>query len=576
MEQEEFSKKVRKRLKIIYGNRFVPEELITHLLGEIERIRNVSYKNKERWNEQDIILITYGDSIKKSGQRPLITLKSFLKKFLGDSVNYVHILPFFPYSSDDGFSVIDYLKVNPDLGDWNDIASLTEDYLLMVDLVVNHISKHSCWFKNYLKAKDPGKDYFIEVDPETDLSEVVRPRSLPLLTSFDTAYGEKHVWTTFSADQADLNFANPEVLIEMLKVLLYYFEKGARIIRLDAIAFLWKEIGTSCLHLPQTHEVVKLMRDLADYTDPQIIIITETNVPNKENLRYFGEGDEAHMVYQFSLPPLLLHALNTANSKYLTSWAKEVKDIPQGCTFFNFTASHDGIGVRPLEGLLPQNEILQLAEAMKSYGGYVSTKKNSDGTDSPYELNITYLDALKHTSLGEDNFQKERFICSQTLMMSFKGIPAFYIHSLLGTHNFNEGVSKTGMPRTINRRKWDADDLHSILTDNTEHFHILNELKRRINIRKKIPAFHPDSKQDTIQADKALFVLLRGDKSELLVISNISPAPVSFGSINLPFEVIGRTDLLSGAILKESFMNLQPYQVMWIEKKQAGNTCQPV
>ncbi len=567
MEQSEFFNKVKNRLNTIYGNTPVPDKLISQLLDEIERIKSGKNGNKQKWNEKDIILITYGDSLKTSVQKPLRTLKTFLNKYLGNTINCIHILPFFPYSSDDGFSVIDYHKVNPDLGDWDDIAAITRDYSLMADLVINHISKQSLWFQNFLDGKNPGKDYFMEVIPETDLSKVIRPRSLPLLTEFDTRQGKKHVWTTFSDDQIDLNFSNPEVLIEMLKVLLFYFGKGARIIRLDAIAFLWKEIGTTCLHLPQTHEVVKLMRDISEYIDPGIIIITETNVPNKENLSYFGEGNEAHMVYQFSLPPLLLHALYTTNSKYFTTWAKNITDLPEGYTFFNFTASHDGIGIRPLEGILPQNEIQRLAEAMKFFGGQVSTKRNNDGTDSIYEINITYLDALKYTSLGEDNLQLERFICSQTLMMSFRGIPAFYIHSILGTPNYYEGVNETGMPRTINRKKWNADELYSLLSENNDHSQILQELKRRIDLRKKITAFHPDSRQKIAEIGNNTIALLRGDGPELLVISNISPDSIKIESDRLPFRTETKRDLLSDTILKEDFILLNPYQVMWIEKK---------
>ncbi len=566
MNQSEFVKSVKSRLKLIYGDLPLPDNLFSQFLDRIESLRSSEDQIQEKWNEKDIILITYGDSIKSSNQTPLKTLKTFLDKHLERSVNTVHILPFFPYSSDDGFSVIDYLQVNPDLGTWDDIAMITQDYSLMADLVINHISKQSSWFRNYLEGKDPGRNFFIEVDPAVDLSKVVRPRSLPLLSPFETIDGRKYLWTTFSEDQIDLNFGNPEVLFEMMNVLLHYFEKGARIIRLDAIAFLWKEIGTSCLHLPQTHEIVKLMGDIAKYIDPKIIIITETNVPNLENLSYFGSGDEAHMVYQFSLPPLLLHALYSSNSKYLAEWAKGLSNIPEGCTFFNFTASHDGIGIRPLEGILPDKEILLLAEAMKSYGGYVSTKRNTDGTDSPYELNITYLDALKYTARGEDNLQVDRFICSQTIMMSFIGIPAFYIHSLLGTHNFNKGVEVTGMPRTVNRRKWTEEELYPLLEGKTDHSRILEELKRRIAIRKGIVAFHPDGRQEVIDIRENLFAFTRGDNSQLLVIANISPDSISLGLNNLSIKLEGKRELLSDQVL-ENVVVLDAYQVMWVENK---------
>lgn len=567
MNREELELRIGERLTKIYDDKSAGSSITRKLIDVIEETKSERTKPATPWSEKDIILITYGDSIQQGGEKPLTTLKIFLDKFLNNSISHVHILPFFPYSSDDGFSVIDYYQVDPNLGDWENIASLTENYELMADLVINHISQHSKWFQNYLKGLDPGADYFIESDPEQDLSLVVRPRSLPLLTPAQTNEGLKHVWTTFSADQIDLNFRSPALLLEMMKVYLFYLKQEAQIIRLDAIAFLWKEPGTSCLHLPQTHEVVKLMRDMIEYIDPAIILITETNVPNKENLSYFGKGDEASMVYQFSLPPLLLHALYTSDTSYLTKWAATLSDIPKGCTFFNFTASHDGIGVRPLEGLLPAEEISELAEAMKSFGGRINTKRNSDGTDSPYEMNITYLDALKYTRKGNDSLQFDRFICSQTLMMSFKGIPAFYVHSLLGTHNFQQGVADTGMARSINRRKWNTEDLFPLLENQSEHQRTLEALSGRIEIRKSIPEFHPDSPQLVLKNTGPLFVMFRGEEREFLVLANFSREVQdidleSFGIDNQNF-----TDYISGKQFVGGNLNLQAYQVIWVPLK---------
>lgn len=566
MERSDLHAQIETRLKRIYRTDDRLGDISKHLAEAAAKVRKQRRGKASRWSEQDIILITYGDSILEEGERPLRSLRSFLAKYLAGKVSHVHILPFFPYSSDDGFSVIDYYRVDPKLGDWEDVRSIAADFGLMADLVINHISRQSNWFQNYLNGKDPGEDYFIEADQSDDLSKVVRPRSLPLLTPVETIEGTRWVWTTFSDDQIDLNFSNPKVLLEMMKVFLFYLEQGAQIIRLDAIAFLWKEIGTTCLHLPQTHEVVKLMRDLIDYIDPNIILITETNVPNKENLSYFGAGDEANMVYQFSLPPLLLHALHTANVEYLTRWAATLTDIPPGCTFFNFTASHDGIGVRPLEGLLPREEILELTTAMQAYGGRISTKRNADGSDSPYEMNITYLDALKHTRAGKDKLQIERFICSQTIMMSFKGIPAFYIHSLIGTHNNTRGVARTGMNRTINRRKWNRNELYPLLDGPSSHQAILYKLSERIALRKTVAAFHPDSPMEIPERNDGLFVMFRGPERELTVLANFSTLPIQPGEAESGIsgayhDLLGKEDVLIHELV------LRPYQVMWLQKK---------
>ncbi|MCA9101396.1 MAG: hypothetical protein KDA63_09615, partial [Planctomycetales bacterium] len=348
----------------------------------------------EPWSEHDVVLISYADQLRSDATTPLATLADWLQTTgLDQLLSIVHLLPFCPYSSDDGFSVIDFEAVDPDAGDWDDIARLGRQVDLMFDLVLNHVSRHSEWFQRYLTGESPYVDWFIEADPDGDYSQVVRPRSLPLLTPVETTRGVRHVWTTFSDDQIDLNYANPQVLMRMLHVLLEYARRGARIVRLDAVAFLWKQVGTTCLHLPETHEVVKLMREVVQAAFPQTVLLTETNVPHAENVSYFGDGDEAQMVYQFSLPPLLLDAFVHGDATYLQRWLEQLAPPPPGCTFFNFTASHDGVGVRPLEGLVPPERLDRLVEAMAERGGLIGTRRRADGVDVPYELNISYVDA---------------------------------------------------------------------------------------------------------------------------------------------------------------------------------------
>jgi len=553
-----FIKKIEDRLRFIYKEKYTN----TILESLLEVISNYSLivNEGDKWDEKDVVLITYGDSIKNNNERPLQTLKSFLDAHLQDELSVVHILPFFPYSSDDGFSVIDFRQVNPELGDWNDVKDLTLNFNLMADLVINHASSKSEWFQNFLKQDGKGKDYFIVEEPDKDLSQVTRPRSSPLLTPYETADGIKHVWTTFSADQVDLNFSNPALLVEMMDILLGYISQGARIIRLDAIAFLWKVAGTTCLHLPETHEVVKLMRDVAEFINPATVILTETNVPNKENLSYFGDNDEAHMVYQFSLPPLLLHALHTGNSYYLTNWTQSLPQLDGDKTFFNFTASHDGIGVRPLEGLLPDNEKNKLVESMKDFGGMVNYKSNPDGSTSPYEINITYFDALKGTSEGEDEFQVERFLASQTIMMSMAGVPAFYIHSLTATPNYHEGVAITKHNRTINRRKWQLEELSEILNADTPQQKVFTTLKKLISLRKKQKAFHPNATQEIINSGSELFAFIRrAEEQKIVVIANLTKERKIF---ELPEGVNASFDIISNSEIKEKV--LKPYQCLWL------------
>ncbi len=417
--------RLRGRLERLYGKKSGSQllERLTLLAGRyaVEDLREPSPKGGPHWNEQDTLLITYGDMVCAPEEKPLKTLGRFLDQRLKGAISNVHILPFFPYSSDEGFSVIDYLEVDDRLGSWEDVQAIGKELGLMFDLVLNHTSRQSSWFTNFVNGIAPARDYFIIIDPETDLKAVVRPRTSPLLSPTQTAVGERCVWTTFSTDQIDLNFANPDVLFEFLDILLDYVKRGARIIRLDAIAYLWKRSGTSCLNLPETHEIVKLLRDVLAMLAPQVILLTETNLPHEQNLSYFGEGDEAHMVYQFSLPPLLLHALHTGSGQYLNEWANSLPPIPTGCTYLNFTASHDGIGVRPLEGLVPETEIERLIATVEERGGYVSKRTDgTSGSEKPYEFNITYFDALSDFGHSITDRHIARFLCSQAIMLGLK------------------------------------------------------------------------------------------------------------------------------------------------------------
>ena len=555
----------------------VIDSLVERLFNTLQPYLHQSgEENWRKWNHDNILMITYGDSIVSQDDRsPLAVLADFLEAHLQDMITGVHILPFFPYTSDDGFAIVDYTAVNPELGDWPDIKRIAHSFNLMVDLVVNHISSKHNWVKQFQTNEKPGCDYLIEVDPDKDLSEVVRPRSTPLLTELQTADGSKHVWSTFSADQIDVNFENPEVLLEYVKIILLYVHAGTRYIRLDAVGYLWKKLGTCCIHLPETHAIVRLIREVLQMIDPGIAIITETNVPIRENLSYFGNRNEAHMIYNFSLPPLLLNALMQGRADYLKQWMMSMPPAPIGCAYFNFTASHDGIGMRPAEGLLTKEEYDALIATMRQFGGEVSMRSRPDGTESPYEINISLFDAMQGTVEGKDEWQIPRFLCSQTLMMSLEGIPAFYIHSLLATRNNYAGVKETGHKRAINRYKWDVEALNQALADpETPHAIVLAELRRLIKIRRRQRAFHPNATQYTLQPpNAAIFAFWRQSMARdqsIFSIHNLSKQPqeLNLADLNL-LSTDAWVDLISGDRLpsiEDTYM-LQPYQSLWITNK---------
>ena len=520
------------------------------------------------FSESDVVLITYGDSLMQKGEKPLTTLKRFADTHFRETFSAIHMLPFYPYSSDDGFSVIDFYQVDPNIGSWEDVAALGKNFKLMVDFVLNHISAQSGWFQRYL-GETPGYSRLaIEVDPAVDLSMVVRPRSLPLLTEFKKQSGQAvHVWTTFSADQVDLNYKSIDVLEQMIRVLLFYVEQGASMLRLDAVAYLWKALGTTCIHLDETHAMVKLFRKILDIVAPGVILITETNVPHAENISYFGDGrDEAQMVYNFTLPPLLLHTLLTQNSTELTRWAAEMDQMPETTTFFNFTASHDGIGVRPLEGILPDESVRGLANQVLENGGRISSKRNPDGSESPYELNVTYVDALLDTSIADhDPLHAERFLASQTIQLAIPGIPGIYIHSILGSRNWAEGVASTGRARTINREKLWVSRLEDELDDpQSLRSRIFYPYAHRIQVRRRQPAFHPAAHCRLLAKDPRVFALVRSCPDQTIyAVTNVTPEHVE---LSLSEEAVPNRmhDLISGRQQETSPMRLGPYASVWL------------
>lgn len=571
-------KKLRKHYSVIYGDKMIGECMKrTNILinkYNLTPAENISFHDV--WTHQDHILITYGDMVQPNIGEPVSKLRKlheFLRESLKDHVSTVHLLPIFPSTSDDGFSVVDYRRVDVRHGGWEDIVEMSKDFRLMGDFVMNHVSRHSEWFKRYLNKENPYTDFFIEVDPEKDTTLVTRPRSSPLLTPVHTKKGEKFVWSTFSDDQIDVNFANPDVLFEYLDIFFFYLSKGLSVIRLDAVAFIWKKLGTSCIHLEETHEIIKLFRTLVDCFAPEATIITETNVPHKENISYFGDGDETHMVYQFSLPPLLLHAILTENAQYLTDWVKSLKILPDNCTYFNFTSSHDGIGVRPIEGLVPEDEFLSLVAGIKKKGGFVSEKMNPDGSLSPYELNITYFDAFSGIN-GSQSLQERRYICSQIISMSLKGVPGIYFHNLTATRNNLKGVSISGRVRSINRKKWFYDELTDELNDpDTTTHRIFNKMKEIISARKKHPAFHPFGRQEVVEGgDSELFCLLRWDPQnteKILVVANVTNKykELDISRLQIPGRTNGSySDILSGQkIFNNGIAKLSPFQVIWVK-----------
>lgn len=574
MSEEIFKKKLLQYLDELYNPYFssksIYDEIFQILNFDKKGNFNESYPN---WSEKDVFVISYADSIYDSDESPLLTLNNFLLKYT-ESINSVHILPFMPSSSDSGFAVKNYTSIDPKFGSWNDLNLISRNFNVMIDLVLNHASFESDWFNNYRNGVESFEDYFIEVKNWSGTAQIVRPRTNSLFQKVKTKNGLKYLWCTFSHDQVDLNFKNPKILLEFVKIFKFYIDKNIKNFRLDAIAFIWKKQNTSCLNQPETHIIIKIFRLIISAYNNKTIILTETNIPNKENLSYFGKSDEAHWIYNFTLSPLILFTMLSGNCSMLRKWSMTMPPAKKGNTYFNFLASHDGIGLRPVEGYLSENEIKLLLERMQSFGGKISYRTSQWGDQIPYEINISLIDSMKGTFLGNDNHQVARFICAHTMMLSFEGIPAIYIHSLLGTKNNYQTENLVRDNRIINRYCWEKDDIYKLL-NNSESLNaiILHKLNHLLKIRILQPAFHPNATQFTLNLGNQIFGLWRQDidrNQSIFCIFNITSndQEITLESINLIetddwFDLISKRQFIS----IDTTIHLEPYQTLWITNR---------
>jgi sucrose phosphorylase len=578
-------------LAVLYG-----QQTAERWWPEFERVMRVYWAHKtdemiaddsrfdpaERFSEKDVVLITYGDLLTGQRRPPLRVLRDFVNVFMRGAINTVHILPFFPYSSDRGFSIIDFEEVDPRLGTWEDIEELGQHVRLMFDGVFNHVSSKSRWFQNFLNGDPEFQDVFIAfntrdaIDPD-HLRLILRPRATDLLTPFQTINGRKYLWTTFSADQIDLNYRNPRVLLGIVQVLLLYARRGADLVRLDAVTYVWRELGTTCAHLEETHALVKLLRAILDAVAPQVALITETNVPHADNVSYFGDGsDEAQMVYNFALPPLVLHTFHTGSCARLAGWARALEHVSDTATYFNILASHDGIGLLGAKDILTPDEIDAIVARCYEHGGLVSFRSTGDGGHSPYELNITWYSALNREDAGEpQSLQVDRFMAARSIAFVLRGVPGIYLPSLFGAKNDTAAIVAGREARAINRKTIDEEALFALLEDRRSWVHqVAARFRRLLRRRTASPAFHPNAKQTILDAGEHVFAVrreTRDGRQRVVALTNVTAREQA---VKLTAEQAGGTapswrDLISGQARAATAgggleLRLRAYAVLWL------------
>ena len=566
-------RKISFKLNQIYN--FLPKNEIDLIAEEISQIINHFNRNnkKKNWfvSEKTTMVICYGDSIYSKNKKHLKTFQAFFNKKLNKFIDTIHFLPFYPSSSDSGFAVKDHYKIDSKFGNWLNIKNFSSKAHIMADMVINHASARGLWFKNFLKEKKPGKDYFLLINSKFNASKVVRPRDHKLLKEINIFKKKEYLWRTFSDDQIDLNFYNPKVLLRFIKIMLNLIKNGVTIFRLDAIAYLWKKSGTKCINLKQTHEIVKVLRIVSDSLSIKSIIVTETNLPEKENLSYFGNNDESNWIYNFTLPPLLIYSLLFENGTYLNAWCKKLPQTKKGNSYLNFIASHDGIGMRPLEGIINNQSIKKLLLRLKKNGSKFSYRKVNNNKKKVYESNITVFDALKVSDKdkkGLYNFQ--RYIAAHAIMFSFEGVPAIYFNSLFGKSNDEARYVITGNNRDVNRFKWnELNILKKIKSNSSKEYYIFETLKYLLKIRKNQKAFHPNAHRTNINLGNNFFCIKRvslDKKQTILCITNLT-SKLQNAKINKKYNKF--KNLIDSNVKPKilNSINLKPFETIWLSNK---------
>jgi sucrose phosphorylase len=571
MLSQQGKKDIKKILNFIYKKKPFVKSIDVYAEEIFRIIKKYNSKGKQgkkiSISEKTSVLICYGDSLLNGNkEKTLKIFRKFYKKKLEKFFEVIHFLPFYPSSSDSGFSVKDHYRVDKKLGDWSDINKQSKKTNIMADIVINHASSKGLWFKNFLRNKSPGKEYFLTVSKKFNISKVIRPRENKLLKRIGIFKKNNLLWRTFSEDQIDLNFKNPKVILRFIKIIINLANNGVTIFRLDAIAYLWKRSGSKCVNLKETHEIIRLIRIVCNSLKSKPIIITETNLPEKENLSYLGvNNNESHWIYNFSLPPLLVYSFLFEDSTYLNKWSKNLPTTKIGNNYLNFIASHDGIGMRPVEGYLNKDRLSKFFKRLKKNGGQLSYRKIQGSSKKVYEANITLFNAFQKTDYDKKGrYFLERYISAHAIMIGFEGIPAIYFNSIFGTSNDEHKYIISGNKRDLNRYKWNKNKLENLLKNKTSKESIYYQrIMNLIFIKKQNKAFHPNAKRENFNLGKKIFCFKRTSLDKKQIIYNITNLSSRYQILNLNNKFKKFKNLLGRS--KTSYgLKLKPYETLWL------------
>ncbi|MCF8092398.1 MAG: sucrose phosphorylase [Desulfotignum sp.] len=439
-----------------------------------------------------IQLITYPDSLGAN----LPELHYVLRKYFLKAVSGVHLLPFYPSSSDRGFAPKTYDEVDPAFGSWDDVEKIGKDFDLIIDFMVNHISRQSVFFQDYI-AKGANSEYadmFLSFDKlapngwikDEDLEKVYTRKPRPPYLTLERPDGAlEKIWCTFDYEQIDLDYDSPKTREIMRKFIIRLARNRPKMIRLDAIAYTTIKVGTNCFFLePKIWELLEWFNDFAAAFDTEIL--PEVH----EHYSYqFKLAQKGYWCYDFSLPMLVLHGIYMNTTRRLKSWLRK-------CPRKQITTldTHDGIGVVDVMELLNQQEIDATLEKLYEKGSNV--KKTYSGPEYQnldiYQVNCTYYSAL-----GCDD---DAYITARTIQFFAPGIPQVYYVGLLAGENDIALVEKTRQGRNINRHNYTLEEIREEVKKP-----VVQRLLKLMKFRNSYPAFN------------GKFSLLKSKNTELIL-----------------------------------------------------------
>jgi len=537
-------------------------------------------------------------------------LQGRLSYFQELGVNMIHVMPILECpqgASDGGYAVSNFRDVDRRIGSLDDLQSLSKDLrrrniLLTLDVVVNHTSDEHDWASRARAGEQQYQDYYYIFDNRDipDMFEETMPEIFPETAPGNFTYDEamgKWVMTVFNSYQWDLNYSNPAVFIEMLDIILFWANQGADIVRLDAVAFLWKKIGTTCQNEREAHLILQLMKDCCQVTAPGVLFIAEAIVAPVEVTKYFGEdaviAKECEIAYNATFMALLWDAVATKNAGLLNQGIRSLPNKLDRATWLNYVRCHDDIGLGFDDADIVQAGYEPYAHRRFLVDYFTGAFADSPARGLPFGRNDKTGDARISGSLAslaglESALERndptaidqsvDLILLLHSMIMSFGGIPLLYYGDEIGTLNdcdYLADISKAHDNRWMHRPRIDWDKAELRHRHGTPEQRIFDGLQKMIAVRKTITAFADYNNRDLLETDNPhLFVFMRSNpfvlNDNVLVVGNFDSSPQSLTLSDLGnrgrFEYSRLQDLCSGespSLFKDQLV-IPPHRFYWL------------